>query len=82
MIDPKVARELSWAAGKLREVARALSALSVRLTSGVDSDRMTAPRAVGQEPRAMREDRGLYTGECQPIQLTLDEIREGSECVS
>ena len=45
MIAPRVLRELSWAAGKLREVARVLSALEVRLTIGVDSDNMSGLEA-------------------------------------
>jgi len=42
MIEPRSLRELSWAAAKLREVAKTLSALEVRLTVGADSDRMAA----------------------------------------
>ncbi len=41
-VSPCTLRELSWAASKLREVARCLSALEVRLTVEPESDRMAA----------------------------------------
>ena len=42
MVAPRISRELSWAAAKLREVAAVLSRMSVRLTVAVESDRMAA----------------------------------------
>ena len=44
-LAPRVLRELSWAASKLREVARVLSAMEVRLTVAPESGRMTVPGA-------------------------------------
>ncbi len=41
MIAPRALRELSWAASKLREVAKTLSALEVRLTVDPGRDKMT-----------------------------------------
>ena len=62
MMAPRVLRELSWCASKLREVARVLSAMAVRLTVDSESDSMSAPTAVGQETEAMSHE---------PIQLRL-----------
>ena len=67
---PRVLRELSWAAGKLREVARVLSALEVRLTVDPEYDKMTGLEPVGQEPRAMSLA-GAVQGEAEPEQLWL-----------
>ena len=69
MIAPRALRELSWAAAKLREVAKVLSALEVRLTVRPEDARMTAPRSVGQDPDAMSRELG---GVAEPSQLRLD----------
>ncbi len=52
MLDPKFARELSWAAAKLREVAAVLSRHSVALTNASGRESMSAVRAVGQGMKA------------------------------
>ena len=72
-------RELSWAAGKIREVARVISALEVRLTIGVDSDRMTGLGAVGQETKSASLGAGAEADWAEPIQLTLEEERTSHE---
>ena len=64
MIAPRALRELSWAAGKLREVAKALSSLEVRLTVGSESGSMSG-LAVGETVNAEHETEGA-------IQLPLD----------
>ena len=42
-MDPQVARELSWCASKMREVAVVLSRISVRLTSKASSITLKMP---------------------------------------
>ncbi len=76
MIDQiRLARELSWAASKNREVAAALSRIVVRLTSGVDSDNMSAPRAGEQGTMSRESDLRAEDGVI-PTQLSLEEQNE------
>ncbi len=71
MISPSILRELSWCAAKLREVARTLSALEVRLTVAPGSDKMTGLEPVGQKPRSTRLDLEPG-GVAEPETLRLD----------
>ncbi len=64
MIAPRALRELSWAAAKLREVAKTLSALEVRLTVAPEGGRMSGLESVGQGTRSHEYER--------PIQGSLD----------
>ncbi len=71
---PRVLRELSWCSSKLREVAKVLSAMSVRLTVPPVEVKMTASRADEGITRGMRLPREL-TGE-SPVQLSLEDFDE------
>ena len=75
MLAPRVLRELSWAASKLREVARALSAMEVRLTVVPECGKMTALEADGQGMRST----SLEASEPGWVQTTLPFREEYSD---
>ncbi len=71
MIDPRVIRELSWAASKLSQVAAVLNGLSDRLTKANASDKMPGSKTDTGRTKAMSP--GSETGSwAEPHQFRLD----------
>ncbi len=71
MIAPRVLRELSWAASKLRQVAATLSALEVRLTVTPESDSMSGLESIESRTKRSASSPGPGGSEWAHIQIPL-----------
>jgi len=72
MINPAVLRELSWSASKLREVAAALGALSVRLTKAPEGAKLTGLEPIESRTKSTRPGVGEGEGPPHPAQVSFE----------